>query len=494
LTLFFLLVQNDSERVFMLQSSTGLLMLCLCTSFSFAGDPLESWIEIDRPANVGAVQSIEFGNGMFIAGAVGGGIITSPDGATWTKQNSGVTADILRLKYVNGRFFASVENWTDFGLTSQDGTNWTSITAMSDITYGNGLYYGAFLTNLNGLRFVPRSSPDLQTWTNYPPLPGTLNIDFYNGLFVSVSGPFSYLSTNGLDWFPTPPVSQAPSRPITSIQNGILFVSGLLSFNVPSPFPPYVRQELLSTVSYSTDGLNWTPTLKTGAPGGFLSKVAAGGSNYVVAGVGGLFYTSNLTNNWTGVTPTFAPDLAGGGPDVAYGNSRFVAILYGKILRSNPVGGGFAPEFVKQPASFAATIGGMATFTALVQGTPPLTFQWRKGGVNIEGATSNVLTLSNVTFDSAGEYDVVVTNDAGSKTSTTAVLNINFADVHKYSGVTLHGAVSDRFLLEYQNELDPAETWQTATTVTLTAPTLIWIDYDSPSNEKRFYRATYQGR
>ena len=93
----------------------------------------------------------------------------------------------------------------------------------------------------------------------------------------------------------------------------------------------------------------------------------------------------------------------------------------------------------------------------------------------------------------SGDYDVVVSNSAGSKTSAKATLSINFAQVHRYSGVTLNGAIGDKFLIEYQDELDSTGVWHTSTTVTLATTSLIWIDYSSAETEHRFYRATYQG-
>jgi hypothetical protein len=157
------------------------------------------------------------------------------------------------------------------------------------------------------------------------------------------------------------------------------------------------------------------------------------------------------------------------------------------------VGGAFAPQIFKQPASFAGTIGGTATFTVGAQGTDPISYQWRKNGSNIAGATNNSITLENVSFET-GDYDVLVTNPAGTTTSSKATLSINFADVHTYSGITLRGAVGDKFLIESQDQLDPASSWQTVTNITLSASRYIWIDYDSPDQGKRFFRATYLGR
>jgi hypothetical protein len=51
----------------------------------------------------------------------------------------------------------------------------------------------------------------------------------------------------------------------------------------------------------------------------------------------------------------------------------------------------------------------------------------------------------------------------------------------------------DKFLIEYRDELN-AETWHSVASTTLTNTTSIWIDYNSANTEKRFYRATFQGR
>jgi len=253
------------------------------------------------------------------------------------------------------------------------------------------------------------------------------------------------------------------------------------------------------TIRNSTDGQNWNQSLVTDPDAG-LSKVVAGGRNYVTAArviptpsPFLIYYTDDPTNTWKQVPLNVTP-VINGSPDLAFGNSRFVAITGGKILRSNPIDGGFAPEIIKQPSSFAATIGGTATFTVAAQGSDPLSYHWRKGGLELNGQTQSTLTLTNVTFDSAGSYDVIVSNSSGSQTSTSVSLTINFARVRRFSGVTLDGAIGDKFLIEYQDELDQSGQWHAAATVTLANSTYTWIDYSSSEAEHRFYRATYQGK
>jgi hypothetical protein len=82
------------------------------------------------------------------------------------------------------------------------------------------------------------------------------------------------------------------------------------------------------------------------------------------------------------------------------------------------------PVFTLQPQSQAAPAGAPAIFDALVSGTEPLRFQWRKNGGNISGATNASYVIPNVTNSSAGSYSVFVQNVAGSRTSTNAVLAV----------------------------------------------------------------------
>lgn len=82
------------------------------------------------------------------------------------------------------------------------------------------------------------------------------------------------------------------------------------------------------------------------------------------------------------------------------------------------------PGIVTQPASVQVGAGNTATFAVGPDGSGPFTFQWRKGGVPIAGATSAALTLRNVAPADAGTYSVDVGNAAGTTTSSGAVLDI----------------------------------------------------------------------
>lgn len=67
------------------------------------------------------------------------------------------------------------------------------------------------------------------------------------------------------------------------------------------------------------------------------------------------------------------------------------------------------------------------TFSVQVSGNPPPSFQWRFNGSNLSGATNSTLVLDPVSPSDAGNYDVIVSNSAGSVTSTAATLSIRAA-------------------------------------------------------------------
>ncbi len=86
-----------------------------------------------------------------------------------------------------------------------------------------------------------------------------------------------------------------------------------------------------------------------------------------------------------------------------------------------------APAITSQPVSQSVCTGSNISFSVTATGTG-LTYQWRKGGVNIGGATSSTFTINGVATGDAGSYDVVVTGAcAPAVTSNAAILTINVA-------------------------------------------------------------------
>ena len=88
-----------------------------------------------------------------------------------------------------------------------------------------------------------------------------------------------------------------------------------------------------------------------------------------------------------------------------------------------------APTIARQPGPQVAVLGGSATFSVSAAGAPAPTFQWRKNGLVLPGATNATFTLLPVLADALGAYDVVVTNPSGTLTSSLAPLTLVTAPV-----------------------------------------------------------------
>lgn len=89
-----------------------------------------------------------------------------------------------------------------------------------------------------------------------------------------------------------------------------------------------------------------------------------------------------------------------------------VQILRGPIIQVSPV-------------SKSINIGESITLTVSANGPPPLTYQWRKGGVDIPGATGTSHTLTSAQPSDSGTYSVVVSNEWGTVVAGKAVVGVH---------------------------------------------------------------------
>ncbi len=155
-------------------------------------------------------------------------------------------------------------------------------------------------------------------------------------------------------------------------------------------------------------------------------------------------YVTDLNNNVVRqISPRGEVRTIGGEPSrnahnvgtaeaAAFGNPRAIAIdaggfLYvGTMMSLIDIGarqaGPGAPRIVTQPEAQSVPSGGTVSFAVVASGQPAPTYQWRRNGTPLDGATSSVLTLTNVT--QIGSYDVVVTNTYGSVTSHAVGLTL----------------------------------------------------------------------
>ncbi len=91
------------------------------------------------------------------------------------------------------------------------------------------------------------------------------------------------------------------------------------------------------------------------------------------------------------------------------------------------------PVISTQPQSQTVTAGAAVTFSVGATGTAPLAYQWKKGTVDIVGATNSSYSISATVSADAGSYFVTVSNGSGAVTSNAASLIVSAASSSPYS-------------------------------------------------------------
>ena len=128
--------------------------------------------------------------------------------------------------------------------------------------------------------------------------------------------------------------------------------------------------------------------------------------------------------------PTYGRAFRGEIDEVAYYDLTDEADLdaTAAVIASHAVNTG-AAYVVRDPQNTAVNGGGTAEFRCVAAGAPDITYQWKKGGVDltdggdISGATTPVLNIANVESDLQGTlYSCAVSNGEGGATSAQATL------------------------------------------------------------------------
>ena len=113
------------------------------------------------------------------------------------------------------------------------------------------------------------------------------------------------------------------------------------------------------------------------------------------------------------------------------------------------IGASQPPAIVSQPDSVTVDPGATATFAVAATGSVPLSYQWRRNGLALTGATGTSLTLTNVQSADAGSYSVTVTNHLGSVSSNPAVLSVRLARLTNVSVRSVAGTGAETLIVGF---------------------------------------------
>jgi glucose/arabinose dehydrogenase len=147
----------------------------------------------------------------------------------------------------------------------------------------------------------------------------------------------------------------------------------------------------------------------------------------------GKYFFADYCGNWirvfdpsTGTAQSFASALSSPvdlkvGPDgLLYYLMRGGNGVLGRIRSTTSQ----APAITSQPANRTVAIGQQATFSVNATGTQPLSYQWQRNAVDINGATSSSYALTAQAADNASSFRVIVANAFGTVTSASATLTV----------------------------------------------------------------------
>lgn len=84
------------------------------------------------------------------------------------------------------------------------------------------------------------------------------------------------------------------------------------------------------------------------------------------------------------------------------------------------------PVISVQPSSQNVLLGSPLSLSVTASGIPDPSYQWRKDGQDVEGATSSIFTITATSKEDAADYDCVVSNIAGNVTSSAATVIIEY--------------------------------------------------------------------
>ena len=179
-----------------------------------------------------------------------------------------------------------------------------------------------------------------------------------------------------------------------------------------------------------------TPAPVATAPGittqpAALSVVAGKTAAFTVVATGSATLTYQWQKNGTDISGATASTYTIPATSIGDSGAKFLVVVSNSAGKatSNPAiltvtAAPVQPSITTQPSSQTAAKGKTASFSVVATGTDPLTYQWKKNGTDIAGATASTYTTPVIADgDNGAKFSVVVRNEGGSETSSEAVLS-----------------------------------------------------------------------
>jgi len=176
--------------------------------------------------------------------------------------------------------------------------------------------------------------------------------------------------------------------------------------------------------------------------------------------------------------------------------SAVVSDAYSSVTTSNAALTVIDPPLITaQPLGQRIMLGSSASFSVSVSGTAPFGYQWRFNGAGIPNATNAAYAIQAAGATNTGNYSVVVTNLAGSATSSNAFLTAIVPPTLAlqlwagYPLLDLSGILSSNFVVQYSTNLAGTNWVNLLSLTNLPASPYLFLDPDGDGTPARFYRA-----
>lgn len=217
------------------------------------------------------------------------------------------------------------------------------------------------------------------------------------------------------------------------------------------------------------------------------STIASGVTNAFLYQDGAMVNLNSLLP--AGVTAVFTRALAINNAGQIVGEALIDGVLHGVLMSPSTLPP--PPTILSQPQGGGTlATGASLSLSVTAAGALPISYQWQKDGLPIDGQTNSTLALTNVKGYDTGSYRVAVTNPGGTILSDSVAVTVLDPELQSYTfaGFTITGEVAASYRIEFRPKVS-TDPWQPLTTITLTNSLQWWVDMSSATNPMRLYRA-----
>lgn len=309
------------------------LMICFAFTISptsYSQEVAPQWKQVvgttSHPMN-----SITYGNGLFVQVGRDGSILTSKDGLTWTAQESNSESHLNHVLWNDSLFLATGTSGEI--LTSPDGISWTRQPRFSnsEISFSTVAWNGTVFVGMTDYFGSLYTSSDGITWTFHKRFFTKEYLHFreiiwdgqqFLALSKELNGVYLYTSTDGIDW------TRLASQGIKDILD-----ANSIAYNGKT----YVITGQSETKVYVSDNLKSFKHIKVN--GFYLTGVKSFGKQFVIVGdnhnytPNGKLQSGNIMTSPDGYKWTALPNLTKNRvTDISYNGSVYVATTASEAL------------------------------------------------------------------------------------------------------------------------------------------------------------------